>query len=259
MNRYVASFAMCFVAASCSKRNDSGAGSPSARSDVGVPVELTLPKENMANIPAGSYPLSDPVFASDSAGACSTETLTKVGALAKRYPWPDRPQDVAAFAIDKRPVSCADYQVCITQRSCWGKPPDVCWGNRARVTLEQAIAYCQWRGAKLPTLQQWQAAVRGPTGKVSASCDAHKSAADDDCTITNDAGVTTSASWDASEFTRTMACWPADEDERRGLRALEVAPSKLQLNMFVPFDPQSRRAVWSGFRCVRSEAEATKP
>lgn len=258
MNRYVAAFAVCLVAAGCSKRNDSGAGSPSAGSDVGVSVELTPPKEDMANIPAGTYPLSDPIFAPDNTGACSSETLTKMKALIKRTSWPDRPQEVAAFAIDKRPVSCADYQRCVTRKACWGDPPNWCWKNSATVTVEQAIAYCQWRGARLPTLQQWQAAIRGPTGKVSVPCDALTKEGDYYCTIANDAGLTTSAGMNAGEFTRTSACWPASDDERQGPRALMALPLELRLNMFVPYDPHGR-PVWLGFRCVRSEAEATNP
>ena len=258
MNRYVAVLVVCLVAAGCSKRNDSEARSERAGSGVGAQADTGPPMEDMASIPAGTYPLSDPVFAPDRIGTCSPETLAKVKALGKHTTWPDQPQDIPAFAIDKRPVSCADYQRCVARKGCWEEYQHRCDGGR--VTVDQAIAYCLWRGAKLPTLQQWQAAVRGPTGKVSAPCDAH-TIGEDDCTITNDAGVTTSAGWGTSEFTRTMACWPTEEDERTGLRAIMVTPSKLQLNMLLPFAPQNPRPGHrrAGFRCARDEAGAANP
>ena len=171
--------------------------------------------------------------------------------------WRDEPQNVAAFAIDKRPVSCADYQVCVDRKACRGGLPNSCDRNRAHVTVEQAISYCQWRGGKLPTLQQWQAAVRGPTGKESAPCDNPNAAVDDECTITNDAGVTTSTGWDASELTRTQACSPAEYGQGAGLHQLRVAPLRFELNVFVPFDPKDPYPKWMGFRCSHSEVAGT--
>lgn len=252
MNRHIAIIAMSLVGAGCSDRDG---GRPGA----GIDPDAQRSNYSMARVPAWLYNLTDPVFAPNSSGACSPETMDNVKPLAGRNTWLDRPQYLAGFAIDKRPVSCAEYQVCVTRNACRGNPPNSCNGNRAHVTLDQAIAYCRWRGAKLPTLEQWQAAVRGLNGKESALCDDPNTAVDAECTITNDAGVTTSTGWDASEFTRTMACWPAEAGERGGLRQLRVAPLRLQLNVFVPFDPKDPRPKWMGFRCARDEAGAANP
>ncbi len=81
---------------------------------------------------------------------------------------PDTENDIAAFAIDRRPVSCEDYGTCIIAGAC----PEAgslegCEGEgRVQVRSKHAVAYCAWRGARLPTYLEWQRAVRGVAGNI---------------------------------------------------------------------------------------------
>jgi len=73
---------------------------------------------------------------------------------------------VPAFDIDRRLVSCADYETCIDARACRDEPNHCRAADTAVVTHESAAAYCKWRRARLPTLQEWQRAVRGDAANL---------------------------------------------------------------------------------------------
>src|SRR3569623_3538671 len=156
----------------CSSKSGAKQAEGSGRSGSSGGSASSPPLDDMAVIPAGTYVASDPVFAASATGECSAETIAKVKAGVNQLPLPDRPQEVAAFQIDKQRVRCADYKKCVNSGGCahdsW---IDSCSDQAARPTLDEAVAYCRWRTAKLPTLLQWQAAVRGKTGLASAECD----------------------------------------------------------------------------------------
>lgn len=67
-----------------------------------------------------------------------------------------------AYAIDKQRVSCDAYRACIAAKAC----RDEGWkcGDTAIARLDAATAYCQWRAARLPSVAEYQRAVRGPKG-----------------------------------------------------------------------------------------------
>ena len=93
---------------------------------------------------------------------------------------------VSAFWIDKTEVTAAQYRKCVEAKGCtpasasdrfcnWGKPgqdnhPINC------VRWDQANAYCEWAGARLPTEAEWEKAARGtdgrtyPWGNTAPSC-----------------------------------------------------------------------------------------
>src|SRR3569623_138444 len=182
------------------------------------------PLDDMAVIPAGTYVASDPVFAPSATGECSAETIAKVKAVVNQLPLPDRPQEVASFQIDKQRVRCADYKKCVNSgASAHDSWIDSCSDHAARATQDEAVAYCRWRTAKLPSLLQWQAAVRGKTGRVSADCDDKTSAAR--CTITSGEGVSINGSTASlGEFTSTVGCWSGRPVDEARAHPLKVTP-----------------------------------
>ncbi len=82
-----------------------------------------------------------------------------------------------AFMIDRDEVSVADYRACIDAGGCTldaliagderyirGDWPIV------NVTWDEAVTYCAWRGARLPTEAEWERAARGD-GKDDVTLD----------------------------------------------------------------------------------------
>lgn len=260
MIRFVHFFCSILIVAGCSNRTQVGTGSGSATGSANVGSSAPHPHEEMAVVPAGTYLLTDPAFAPDNGGACPAETIAKVKALAMQLPWPDRQQDVPSFLIDKRRITRSEYRACVTSGACPDdKLPFAGSDDAAQVTMEEAVAYCRWRGAKLPTLLQWQAAIRGTTGQTSAKCDDPRRATD--CTVTNGAGVRVAIGHASpGEFTSTMACWYAKHGEGGTLLPLMALPLSEQLYMFSPDENKVAGEPAHGeFRCARNQVAATTP
>lgn len=137
-----------------SSGNDAGAADTGV-SDVGPADGDAGCPAGMAPIPAGQFLMGDPTGA---------EPLAV----------PLHGVRVSAFCLDLTEVTVAAYRACpsgscaapATNPSCnWGVP-----GRDAHpincVTWDQARAYCQWRGALLPTEAQWEFAARGADGRL---------------------------------------------------------------------------------------------
>lgn len=77
-----------------------------------------------------------------------------------------------AFRVDRAEVTVAQHRACVAAGAC--KPPPsnlrLCNANLADradhpancATYDDAVAYCKWRGARLPSPDEWERATRGP-------------------------------------------------------------------------------------------------
>jgi formylglycine-generating enzyme required for sulfatase activity len=81
--------------------------------------------------------------------------------------------NLPAFYMDKYEVTNALYKACVEASGC-SKPQDTARYNDSKyanhpvvyVDWDQAKAYCEWRGARLPTEAEWEKAARGTDGRT---------------------------------------------------------------------------------------------
>lgn len=82
------------------------------------------------------------------------------------------PVEVAAFSLDRREVSVADWARCANTGGCpprAGEPSHPVTG----LSLAEAEAYCRWAGGRLPTEAEWLLAVGDgtwPWGEAEPTC-----------------------------------------------------------------------------------------
>ena len=84
---------------------------------------------------------------------------------------PRREVHISRFWIDRYETTIGEYIACVDAGGCEPistiAPPDV--EPRDRIAINgvnwfQALAYCRWRGKRLPTEAEWEKAGRGPQG-----------------------------------------------------------------------------------------------
>jgi formylglycine-generating enzyme required for sulfatase activity len=145
---------------------------PETPTETAIPTEFKDQKNvTMVYIPAGEFTMG-----TDASGDVSTTPAGKVS--------------VDAFYIDKYEVTNAAYDACVFAVEC-RRPIKVgsatrqtyfsleVWGNYPVIYVDwkMAKAYCEWRGARLPTEAEWEKAARGmederiyPWGDTEVDC-----------------------------------------------------------------------------------------
>lgn len=104
-----------------------------------------------------------------------------------QFPWEERPATrhntsmfIPRFYMDKFPVTCSEYSEYLTATQYsprdptrwldrWGgsRTPPIGWEKKpvTHVSLDEARAYCAWKGARLPHAWEWQYAAQGSDGR----------------------------------------------------------------------------------------------
>lgn len=164
-----------------------------------------------AAVPVGAAPIATPVtpcplgMALVTGGKFFMGTDADDPVLASARP--AHPAEVESFCIDLREVTLRQYRECSTKGECkrafreseWprGSTDEASWRaqtsahselcNETRddreehpvncVDWKQAQAFCEWRGATLPSEAQWEFAARGSDGRIYSWGDAKPSPA----------------------------------------------------------------------------------
>ena len=76
-----------------------------------------------------------------------------------RCPPSTRADAIAAFIIDSRPATPAEYDTCVEVQACAPSPQPAYWRTKldeASVSIDGALAFCRRRGGRLPSFAEWQ-------------------------------------------------------------------------------------------------------
>jgi formylglycine-generating enzyme required for sulfatase activity len=146
--------------------------------DIAATVRRETPSEGMIRVPGGDFDFE--------VRGIEIEGENWVG-LDVQYPWEDSPRrshrhrmTVRAFDMDRHPVTNADFKKFLQASHYhpaddhnflrdWkdGSPPTG-WENKpvTWVSLEDARAFAQWAGKRLPHEWEWQYAAQGTDGRT---------------------------------------------------------------------------------------------
>ncbi len=132
-----------------------------------LPTETSIPDEikDNRNVPMRLIPAGEFTMGSDNIGDIGSQ--------------PAHPVSLEAFYIDKYEVTNKDYDSCVYAGEC-RKPQRLGTATRETyyanlvyddypviyVDWKMAKAYCEWRGARLPTEAEWEKAARGTDARA---------------------------------------------------------------------------------------------
>lgn len=78
---------------------------------------------------------------------------------------PQRAVEVATFRIDRFEVTRAEFTACTAARACVALPEGEPLTPVVDVSFDEAVAYCSFRGGRLPTAEEWVYAAVGTEGR----------------------------------------------------------------------------------------------
>jgi formylglycine-generating enzyme required for sulfatase activity len=134
---------------------DAGLPDSSGTPDDAAPSDAGPPPEEIA-LPTGTFWRGCNILHQDS---CASDEL------------PYRELTLSAYLIDSQEVTQADYAVCVTDGACVAPDdlytPEVTPDLPIRgVRWTEALAYCTFRGKRLPSEAEWERAMRGDDGRT---------------------------------------------------------------------------------------------
>lgn len=149
------------------------------RPDWSIPVLFSKPVADpwLCRVPGGDYLVGLNAEASKRQFASFGLSMSKKSVIG---PWVRQQQQISvpAFQIGRWPVTNHQYRYYLERQSADVRLPrgferrgDMVFLDGLEpsapvvdVTWEEAMAYCRWRGGRLPTADEWEAAARGMNG-----------------------------------------------------------------------------------------------